>query len=263
MITYKFHNSANRRLSDKSFQALRGDMEEVALECLGEVPNYQIFSDNQSQDVENMVVIAHDGKVPIGFVSSLIFHIGGRKILHLGLTCVKSQYRGRKVSQKLVAKLLTGYLLRNALFKKVWISNLACVLSSLGNVAKYFDEVYPSPRYQVCPSLQHYILVQEISKNFRAEMYIPESAKFDDDKNIFKNSVTGNIFEKSEGDLQFYHRESLYNIFYKKLINFNTGDEVLQIGTMSLWSVVSRTFLKAIKKLKIAWHNFKESEVQA
>ncbi len=263
MITYKFYNAANRKLSQRSFEALKEDVKEVALDCLGEVPNYQIFSDEQNPNVENMVVLALDGKKPVGFVSSLEFKIGSRKVLHLGLTCVKSEYRGKKISQKLVAKLLTGYLIRNAFLGKVWISNLACVLSSLGNVAKYFDEVYPSPRYQVCPSLQHYIVAQEINKNFRSELYIPESASFDEDRNTFINSVTGNMFEKSEGDLQFYHRESLYNIFYKKLINFQTGDEVLQIGTMSLWSIVSKTVSKAFKKLKIAWHNFKESEVNA
>ncbi len=44
------------------------------------------------------------------------------------------------------------------------------------------------------------------------------------------------MFEKSEDDRKFYHRDAELNNFYKGLIDFKNGDEVLQIGKVSLLS---------------------------
>ncbi|MBN1772998.1 MAG: hypothetical protein JXB32_17140 [Deltaproteobacteria bacterium] len=66
-------------------------------------------------------------------------------VLHRGLTWVRPDARGRGLTHKLTSHAGIGHLLRCRPFGRLWITNCACVLSSLGHVALNLDDVYPSP----------------------------------------------------------------------------------------------------------------------
>jgi hypothetical protein len=112
---------------------------------------------------------------------------------------------------------------------------VACVLSSLGNVALHFDDVYPSP-FMEEPTQEHVEIARMINQKYRNELYINKDATFDEDHFVFERSVSGTMFEKSETDRKFYHRDEDLTHFYMDLIDFKNGDEVLQIGKISLMS---------------------------
>jgi hypothetical protein len=61
---------------------------------------------------------------------------------------------------------------------------------------------------------------------------------------VFKGSVKNTPFEKNEHDSQFYHRNPDLNDFYRGFINFERGDEILQIGHASLAGLLRHTLVQ-------------------
>lgn len=222
-------------MSEMELSQLHQELMSVANECLETIPDYQCLSGKKSEYDRLIIAVSRDGENKIdGFCSSYILEAEGLgNILHLGLTCVGLRARGLGLTHQLTGKVIIHYILKYSFFRPVWISNVACVLSSLGNVAMHFEDVYPSP-FMKTPNEHHVKMANYINDNFRQELYINADADFCEKEFVFKNSVTGTMFEKSAEDSKFHHRNSMLNEFYKGLINFENGDEVLQIGKVSL-----------------------------
>lgn len=236
-----------------------GEMRDVAKLCLSEVPDYQCLSGNRKTLARNVIVQARSKQTKelIGFCSAILFKLNDKEnVLHLGLTCVSPEYRGLGLTHKLTSKLLRGYFLEHSLLKTHWISNVACVLSSLGNVAKYFDNVYPSP-FMAYPSKKHFKIAKMISGNslYKKDIYIDEHIKFNPVSFVFEGSVYGNTFQKSEQDEKYFHRDVFINNYYRQMLDFEKGDEVLQIGKVNILTFV-KYFIKSWFKVKINLNDF-------
>ena len=67
-------------------------------------------------------------------------------------------------------------------------------------------------------------------------------ATFDPDTFVFRRSGKGTAFEKSAEDKQFFHRDERLNDFYKAMIHFEDGDEMLQVGTLGFSNFVRHAF---------------------
>lgn len=227
---------------------------DVARSCLDELPNYQCLTGKREEFSRLIISVARDenGKM-MGFCSSYLLDTGDKiPVLHLGLTCVRPETRGSKLTHKLTLKVVVGHLLRTSWFRPVWISNVACVLSSLGNVGLHFEDVYPSP-FLSTPSSKHLYLARLIDQRYRKELLIPQTAVFKETHFVFQGSVKGTAFEKESGDRRFFHRQGWVNDFYHGLINFERGDEVLQIGKISFLSYPKYLFrsLKRVRKVAL------------
>jgi hypothetical protein len=235
MSKIEIYDRPGRYLNQVDLDALIADLKSVASECLDELPDYQCLS-GRREEFERLIIAvsrSKDGKM-LGFCSSYILDAGAHgQVLHLGLTCVLPLARRMGLTHKLTSKVVTTYLLRYSLFKQSWVSNVACVLSSLGNVALHFDDVYPSP-YNSSPSKEHIAIAKMIDGQYRHELYIRDEAKFNEKNFIFEESVLGNQFQKSVADKRYHHRSKNLTNFYANLMNFKRGDEVLQIGKVSL-----------------------------
>ncbi len=216
---------------------LQKELIDIGKESLDSLPNYQCFSKDMKEFNRLIISVArnNEGKA-IAFCSSYILEAGAfGNILHLGLTCVGPEARGLGLTHKLTSKVIYRYFTAHAKLGSFWISNVACVLSSLGNVALHFEDVYPSP-YISSPFPEHRELANMINKNYRQELYINPSSTFHQDHFIFRGSVKGTTFQKEANDLKFHHRDNEVNDYFKKSMNFSNGDEVLQIGRVSLMS---------------------------
>lgn len=232
-------------LAQKLSNELLADLKKTAYLCLEEIPDYQIFNPSKLKDSDKIVlVVAYEKDRVIGFSSSVEVQTKYAKVLHLGLTCVHPRFRGNGLTHVMFQKLIKNYLLRRFLRPRLWLSNCACVFSSLGNVGEYFEEVYPSPKYPRCPSLLHYYLGQAMSDR-RSLMFVGDEIKFDQHRHVYEKSVAGSIFAKDSADRQFYHRDQKKNEFYQSWMDIDQGDELLQIGWFNLKSVL-------IQMLKIA-----------
>ncbi|MCG8549207.1 MAG: hypothetical protein MI799_02255 [Desulfobacterales bacterium] len=234
------YQEPGRILSDKSINDLAQNIREIAGECFHELPEYQAIIGTREALSNKLIALAKDENgTPQGFCSMVFLDIENvGRILHLGLTCVRPEARGKRLTHLLIKKALTGYLFKQNPFGKIWISNCAGVLSSLGNVAMHFEQVYPSPFYAGRPGAAHLTIARAINDQFRQEMYIPENAVLDEQKFVFRGSVKDTVFHKEKNDLAYHHRKSGLNRFYANIMNFEQGDEVLQIGYFRMISLI-------------------------
>ena len=232
-------NRPGAMLSGKEFTELVTGIQCVAGTCFDTLPDYQCLRGTREELSDKVMAVAwrEDGRME-GFCSAVLLPIKGvGEVLHLGLTCVRPDARSGGLTHKLTSHLLTRYLLRHP-FQRVWVSNVACVLSSLGNVALHFDDVYPSPLGPRNPSPIHMSIALQIQARFRDKMYIRDTALFDPANFIFRGSVGETVFQKDEKDARFRHRDERLNAYYGSLMDFEKGDEVLQVGTCSLLTLV-------------------------
>jgi hypothetical protein len=223
-------------LEDNDLEHLVQQIRETASTCFEETPPYQAMVGSREELADKVIAAAwrRDSQMA-GFCSTVLLPVKGvlGRVLHLGLTCVRSEDRSAGLTHLLMKKVVTGYLLRHRPIGRVWVSNCAAVLSSLGNVALHFEKVFPSPVGKEKPSRKHVRIAQSIERLYREKLYIREDAVFDESRFVFRGSVRDTVFQKSANDRRYYHRNSLFNDYYSNLMNFDEGDEVLQVGYVS------------------------------
>ncbi|MFN7955004.1 MAG: hypothetical protein U0610_24975 [bacterium] len=224
------------RLSEADLARLVANVRTVAAECFDEVPDYQCMRGTRAELSDKVMTLAWraDGTLA-GFCSAVLLPVPGvGEVLHLGLTCVSQRDRSSGLTHRLTSKLTIRYLLRHRPLSRVWVTNVACVLSSLANVGRHFDRVYPSPEGPETATTTHRRIAEAIDTLYRDKIYIRSDAELDRDAFVFRGSVRGTVFQKDEGDPRYHHRDAASNAFYSSLLSFEDGDEVLQIGSMSL-----------------------------
>jgi len=237
MRKLEFHFIRFRRSKLNRFQIeLKiSEYKKLAYDCLGEVPEYQCLKYNKDLFDKLIIVEARlDGDL-VGMISSILIDLGQEeKVIHLGLTLVSPSTRGLGITHKLTSKLLANYIFRTLSFKKIWITNVACVFSSLGNVSKHFQSVYPSPFMKSSPPQKYLQIAHLIDREYREHIYIDKNANFNAKSFVFENSVLGNMFEKDPFDSRYLHRDESLNKFYRNRLDFSNGDDQLQVGYISV-----------------------------
>jgi hypothetical protein len=250
--TVEYLHRPGQSLDEDQLSELVQELRTVASDCFDAMPDYQCISGRRETLARNAIAIARrpDGTVA-GFCSALLLDIAGvGEVLHLGLTCVAVADRGARLTHVLAEKVLVEYLLRRP-FDRVWFSNVACVLSSLGNVALHFDEVHPSPFTKNPPTPKHREIARAIDLNHRGDIYIDRAAVLDPDTFVFRGSnQPGNMFHKAEEDDRFHHREAILNDFYASKMRWEHGDEIVQVGHISLRRVLKHGLRQAVMARK-------------
>lgn len=252
--TYEVLFYPGRYMNQMDREFLVKELVEVASECFLEAPDYQALSGKKEELDRAVICTSRDenGRL-MGFCSALALPVENvGDVLHLGLTCVHPDARGMNLTHHLTSKLLLKYLFKESMFKETWISNCACVLSSLGNVAMYFEDLYPSPYGVKAPAARHMKIAQAIDSHYRESIAINESAVFNSERFVFEGSVDGTVFEKDSDDERFHHRDPAMTEYYQDLLNFERGDEALQIGKVSLLTFPKYLLRKGMVKLKSA-----------
>lgn len=248
--SYRIHYlyRPGRRLTEARLNALVAELREVAATCFEEIPDYQCLRGTREELSDKVITTARcaDGTLA-GFCSAVLLPAGKLgSVLHLGLTCVRPDDRSAGLTHRLMSKAMIGYLLRRKPLSRVWVSNVACVLSSLGNVALHFDDVYPSPHAGQGPSLSHLRIADAIDRYYRDKIHIDRAAQFDPDHFVFRRSVRQTVFQKEATDRRYRHRQEDLNRYYEGIMQFEEGDEVVQVGHYSLLTGL-RYWLRSVK----------------
>lgn len=216
--------------------SLVDELRDVAAACFDHVPHYQALS-GRAEDLacaELALARRADGRL-VGFCAARVLEVQGvGKVLHLGLTCVHPSARGLGLTHRLLSRLVTRHLLRHAPLSGFWFSSTASVLSSLGNIAKHFDDVYPSPYRPGAPSAQHTAIATAISRTHRAAMHLPAATPFDAAAFVFRGANAGTLFEKAADDARYHHRDAALTAWYATIADLDAGDAVLQVGRVSV-----------------------------
>ena len=233
------------------------DLRRIAMHCFTPLVEYQCLITDASGLKDKVIAVAYDqNQTAIAFCSAIWIQVPqcSDRALHLGLTCVDPSARGLGLTHKLTHQLLSKVLRSYSPFKKLWISNVACVLSSLGNVALHFKEIYPSP-FCPQPTETHLKIARILSDQYRKDLAISPTAFFDEVHFVFRGSVYKTAFQKEEHYPRYQHRNEYLNTFYKNLLQFDQGDEACQIGWISWGAIIEYSFKSMYKKFK---KNFKK-----
>jgi hypothetical protein len=235
------------------------ELREVAMETFGfaresQLPSYQclVWPDEAPSRAgldDKVIAVArermprsskHRGKM-LAFSSAVLFSTHGLPgpVLHLGLTCITPSARSLGLTKVLTARITIQTFVRFTALRreKLWVTNLACVVSSLGSVAHGFDNVWPSPEHPHDPPSDihaHIANFVATSCSMREAMYVSPGCIYDREKSIFQGSVRRTVFMKERDDSRYHYRDRETHSFYDSRIDWRRGDEVLQVCNFSL-----------------------------
>ncbi len=225
------------------YGALLGDRADLARRCLTQVS------------------LKRTGE-PIAFCALAYFDIpfGVRmvSVVHLGLLYVTPDHQHRHLSNLLYGASTLLLLMKGGL-RGFWISNVSQVPAAVGLTAHHYQDVYPRPDPRARQSFMHLLLARAIVQNHRPAFGVGAEAGFDEARQIITNAYTGGSDElKKTWESAPKHRDPAINEMCRTMLDYERGDDVLQIGRCSIM-VVWRLFRSKLPKsapVQIAWRAF-------
>lgn len=202
--------------------------------------DYGIVQGTKEALERTIVTLITDAKTgdPVAFNALAVMpcEVSGQivDVYHLGLVVVDPNCRAKGFSWTLYG--LTTFLLffRNRLCP-IWISNVTQVPAIIGMVAESCSEPFPSIRKNARRSFEHLTIAREIMSKYRHVFGVGKEAGFDEEMFVITNAYTGgsdNLKKKFEETA--HHRNENYNEFCRKHLNYDRGDDFLQIGKINL-----------------------------
>ncbi len=205
------------------YGALLGDRDDLSRRCL------------------TLVSLKATGE-PIGFCALAYFDIpvGARvlSVVHLGLLYVSPDHQHRHLSNVLYGASTLLLLMKNGL-RPFWISNVSQVPAAIGLTARHYDDVYPRPGERVRQSFLHLMLARAILKSHRAAFGVGDDAGFDEERQIITNAYTGGSDELKKTWAEApRHRDEAINELCRTWLDYDRGDDLLQLGRCNLRSIL-------------------------
>ena len=218
---------------------LTADLRHVAGKTLGAGSlTYGVFSGDRSQLEATIITLVtlRDG-TPIAFNALVIMTLETQPdptdVLHLGLVMVVPDQRLAGLSWVLYG--LTCFLLfaRNQ-FRPLWVSNVTQVPAVVGMVSDMFSDIWPKPAAGR-RTLSHVLLARRIMADHRHVFGAGADAGFDEARFVITNAYTGGSDDlKKAWENSPKHRDALFNSFCASELDYNRGDDLLQLGRMDL-----------------------------
>lgn len=234
-----------RWCDDATLQRMVEDLRTVARAHQGDkgIPEYGVLL-GERKDLQTRVVTivyTREGR-PVGFNALTWFDIplGPRMehVLHLGLTFVDPEFQRQRLPALLYG--VTSFLL---LFKSglrgFWISNVSQVPAVIGMVSENYAQCYPHYSGRNRQTFTHLLLARSIMKDHRDAFGVSDDAPFDEVRHIIADAYRGGSDElkKSYEEAAKYRLEAA-NEFCKRNLNYDRGDDFLQIARCTLSSTL-------------------------
>jgi hypothetical protein len=198
---------------------------------------YGLFSGERERQARVVVTLVSDEATrdPIAFnaLSVMDVELDGAsvEVIHLGLVMIDPDVQGRGLSWVLYG-LTTLLLFARGGLRQRWISNVTQVPAVFGMVSETFSDVFPPA---VRCSFAHLQLARNIMRHHRAVFGVGADARFDEQRFVITDAYTGGSDAlKKSFDVAPKHRDEQYNAFCARELNYDRGDDVLQIGRIDL-----------------------------
>jgi hypothetical protein len=226
-------------------EALRRDLEEVAARTLGQgALTYGAFAeaeDRLAHSVVTLITRTMDNR-PVAFnvLAILDPELNGRseRVLHLGLVMVDPEMRGGRLSALLYGLTCVLLFVRGGL-RPVWVSNVTQVPAVVGMVAETFSGVHPTPSSRTPRDFRQVLLARAILKDHRHVFGVGPDAWFDEARFVIANAYTGGSDAlKKRFEEAAAHRDPAYNDFCRQTLDYERGDDVLQLGQLDVAATV-------------------------
>jgi hypothetical protein len=154
-------------------------------------------------------------------------------VLHMGLVMVSPTARSQGLSWILYG--LTCFLLfARGGMRPIWISNVTQVPAVVGMVAESFAQVFPTPD-GAPQSFDHLLIARQIMRDHRHVFGVGADAGFEETRSVITNAYTGGSDDlKKTYDAAAKHRQEKYNAFCREALDYDRGDDILQIGQVNM-----------------------------
>jgi hypothetical protein len=201
--------------------------------------DYGVASGDRARLDAAIITIVHDrdGR-PIAFnaLALLDCELRGHPVdvLHLGLVMVDPSHRAGGLSGVLYG--LTAFLLfARRRLRPLWISNVTQVPAVFGMVAEAFDDVFPASDPGAVQRYDHLHLARQIMARHRAVFGVGPDAEYDEAHAIIRDAYTGGSDNlKKRYDDAPKHRHQVHNDTCRTRLDYERGDDFLQIGRVTL-----------------------------
>ena len=233
-------------MQPSELDALIGELRTVARAALptGSL-DYGVLTGDRERLEKAVVTILYDrtSTRPIAFnalsVMDMTLHGRPVEVLHMGLVMVDPNARSQGLSWILYGFTCLVLFFRNQM-RPLWLSNVTQVPAIVGMVAESFSNVFPSPDPGARQSFEHLLLARQIIARHRHVFGVGADADFDEARFVIRNAYTGGsdglkkTFEQAPK-----HRADVYNDFCRQQLDYERGDDVLQLCQLSLASAQS------------------------
>lgn len=222
-----------------ALSALSGQLRTVAARTLdaGSL-TYGVFSGDPARMGQVIITLVsrRDG-TPVAFNALAVMRLDTAprptEVLHLGLVMVDPDERSKNLSWVLYG--LTCFLIFfRRQFRPVWISNVTQVPAVVGMVCTMFSNVWPGPDAGR-RSLTHLLLARQIMAAHRDVFGVGPEAGFDEERFVITDAYTGGSDDlKKTWEAAPKHRAERFNTYCEKALDYDRGDDLLQLGQMDL-----------------------------
>jgi hypothetical protein len=200
---------------------------------------YGVLGGDPQRLAASVLTILYDRKSgkPVAFnaLAWLPVSLRGRPVdvLHLGLVMIDPGERSRGLSWILYGLTCFALFLRHGM-RPIWISSVTQVPSVFGVVTESFADVYPG-REETKPTFEHTLLARQIMAKHRSAFGVGPEAEWDEARFVMTNSYTGGSDDlKKTFDEAPKHRKDVYNDWMKRQLDYDRGDDVLQLGQVNM-----------------------------
>jgi len=255
-LTVRIVERPGKWMSQPELEAISADLRQVAAKTLAEgALTYGVFAADRARMEHSIITLVRrrDG-TPVAFNALAIMTVDTQPqptdVLHLGLVMVDPAERSKSLSWVLYG--LTCFLIFfRRQFRAVWISNVTQVPAVIGMVSGMFSGIWPGPTAQR-QTLMHLMLARRIMADHRHVFGVGPDAGWDEERFVITNAYTGGSDDlKKTWDDAPKHREAQFNDFCAKALDYERGDDILQLGQMDL-AAIRRYLSRDVPKSAIA-----------
>ena len=220
---------------------LLSDMRAIAKTTLDDTSlEYGVFSETSGALERSIITVIYDEKEsrPVAFNAMPVIdlEIQGKavEVVHLGLVMIDPNTRGKGLSSLLYGYACAMLMIRKQ-FQPIWVSSVTQVPAVFGLVSELYSNTFPSGKEGARRSFMQLQLARRIMQDHRAVFGVGAEAGFDEETFIITNAYTGGSdnLKKSFADAP-KHRRDLYNDLCEDQLDYDRGDDFLQIGRLDM-----------------------------
>lgn len=225
-------------MDDRHLARLQAELQEVARAAIPGDLAYGVLKGERAPFENRLIVVARH--TPTGRVAGfnalawLDVAAGGRRfrVLHFGLLVIHPRNQ-RQGLQGLLYGLGAFSAFHRSTDRPLWVSNVTEVPAVFGAVCDQVEAPYPSYRSDARPTALQRAIAEGIMSQHRHEFGVGPEARFDADRFVITGSYTGgsDALKKRFEDAP-RHREPACNAFCEAELDYERGDDFLQIGQL-------------------------------
>ena len=227
-------------MAEADLALLVQDLHTVARKSLPEgALRYGVLGGDKERLGTCVVTLIKDSNddTPIAFnvLSLMPLQLHGESIdvMHLGLVLVDPGVRSKGLSWILYGLTCVMLYMRGGL-RPIWISNVTQVPAVFGLVAKGFTNTYPGLS-TARRTFEHTAIVRQIMAAHKDVFGVGDDAIFDEERFVIMNSYTGGSDDlKKTLEQCAKHRDPEVNEICERELDYDRGDDFLQIGQLSI-----------------------------